>query len=96
MPPSILNLKNRIYNYLNVEHNAQKKDNFHLLAVLQFKNKQSVKKAEDFIKICNCSNIFIDQPSSLEQYQLRPFWDQIEQFLNKFPFCIKSYINPDA
>ena len=95
---SQVHLANRINNYLNVEHSNQHKKEFFMLAVIEFKTPRSLTAAENFIKKNNSDrfDVFKDQPRALEQYQLKPFWDEIKPYLTNFPFAIKSYINPHA
>lgn len=95
---STVNLLKCIYNYINVEHSNQKITNFSVIAVIEFNQKKSLVAAEKFVKENNniCFNVFKNQPYYLEQYQLKPFYDEIKKYLEKFPFSSKSYINPNA
>lgn len=95
---STVDLLNRIHNYINVEHSNQTISNFKLIAVVEFRNIKSVKNIENFIKanIDEKLHIFSNQPPLLEQYQLKSFYDITKKYLDRFPFALNSYINPNA
>lgn len=94
---SSVNLLDRIYQYINVEHSNQKIENFFLIAVIEFDRKKSLIAAENFIKenTDRRFNVFKNQPSQLEQYQLKPFFDEINKHFINFPFSTKSYLRED-
>lgn len=95
---STVNILDRIDTYLNKEHSNQKKYVFKMIAVIEFPRKRSLAAAEKFIKENNDArfNIFNDQPAQLEQYQLKPFYEEVKEYLNNFPFSSRSYINKSA
>lgn len=95
---STVNILDRIYTYINKEHANQKFSNFNLIAVIEFARSKSVKNAENFIKQNTDArfDVFINQTTQLEQYQLKNFYDEIKDYLTNFPFSLKSYINQNA
>lgn len=100
---SSVNLQNRIYNYLAIEHYDKIKnwDSFKLITVMEFKKESSITHIEEFIKDhLRKYPLNVGQHHNIEQYDIVKLWSDIEfrEIIEskKFPLAkVYSVDNPN-